>query len=994
MKYYLKYIKYKNKYLSLKGGKIPEIEEHAEPKKKYLPLNYSNHKLILNKKVIKDGKMPIYNLNSNFEYEVNETDILPDIVKNYYLFFKDIININGIEIPFEILFLENSFNIIYKMRELLISDIILPIFKNIIKDEDIILINSINAVIKDNNCDEKIYINDKIDYIELKKQIKDNIYFLNENKLKLDRSLDDNHNEVLQLKSDIGKKIFRKMVLSNDIEKLKNEIKYEYKDDSYMKEVNIYKIKKKTIEKKEFDVEINSINCENQLKMDIDKKISDIINFKSIVNNDTYNENVENEVVKNFILFENIYEKYFNIDFENEICIGISVKPNILNKYIFINKFRELLEILYSESKSEDEIKILILNLYDGRDAFINICDMMELYENTINTSQPITDCRIDGYSININGKKNDNKFKFYIKNEIKLIMELKEFIKHCDIIDNIDGLNNFLKIKTSIIFFASFIGAHLKKITFPKLDNFLFPTNIDNIICNLLNIQTDKLNSRYTDLITEEINTNENNEINKTKIEKIKNKIQKIKNKIEKNKSKLLSRYTRDTLIKKKIDLLYEKLDLLYENESKYTNYNIFNVSNLPNIFKYGNAMFEGNQFPDCVENALLHFVRAIIWDPKSINYNYDFLPDTSIKELKEFVQLIRIGNENTQKIKNEFNKIIQNQDQFRDLYKKTINGINYEIKSNISNFKIFLNFLFGITDSINHKYLNTNIKEIKEDNSIIYIEYKNISYILGFNIYDGHSIVTKNITNPTMLTNYKYINLIYLLSSDYINYKVTKFNIYDNYLQYYIDKNTPFYLIFLLLNKDLYFLSVDDVNSELYLKNIIIKHIDFFKKIFIKIDKSQLKNLISDTELYKSFILGIHNMLQHLTDESELIETINLYLSYLKLFDLKSDIFHIKIDDVLLKKLDIDNNFNNKTLEVSIFDYLCLNYDFDKYNDNSKNKLIEILNELLDNYSGDRNDILNERKLFVIDYQKLIKYPVIIDIKKILLKNGIILV
>ena len=48
-----------------------------------------------------------------------------------------------------------------------------------------------------------------------------------------------------------------------------------------MKEVNIYKIKKKTIEKKEFDVKINSINSENQLKMDIDKKISEIINFKS-----------------------------------------------------------------------------------------------------------------------------------------------------------------------------------------------------------------------------------------------------------------------------------------------------------------------------------------------------------------------------------------------------------------------------------------------------------------------------------------------------------------------------------------------------------------------------------------------------------------------------------------------------------------------------------------------------------------------------------------
>ena len=44
MEYYLKYIKYKNKYLSLKGGKIPEIEDSTDKAtKKYLPLNYSNY---------------------------------------------------------------------------------------------------------------------------------------------------------------------------------------------------------------------------------------------------------------------------------------------------------------------------------------------------------------------------------------------------------------------------------------------------------------------------------------------------------------------------------------------------------------------------------------------------------------------------------------------------------------------------------------------------------------------------------------------------------------------------------------------------------------------------------------------------------------------------------------------------------------------------------------------------------------------------------------
>ena len=855
MNYYLKYIKYKNKYLSLKGGKIPDIE-NAEPKKKYLPLNYSNHKLILNKKVIKDGEMPIYNLNSKFEYEVNETDILPDIVKNYYLFYNDIITINDIQIPFEILFLENSFNIIFKLYELLTSNFILPIFTNIIKDEDIILINSINAVIKDNNCDEKIYINDKIDYIEIKKQIKDNIIFLNKNKL--EKSLDDNHNEVLQLKSEIDKIITEKIILFNDIDNLKYEIKELDKDNPDIKNIRIEKMKEIreiTIIIKELDVEINSINCENQLKMDIDKKISDIINFKSIVNNDTGDENVKNEVVKKFNLFQNIYKKYFNIDSVNDICIGISVKPNILNKYIFINKFRELLEILYSESKTEDEIETQILKLYDGRDAFINICDMMNLYEKTINTNYSITDGLIYKYSKNINDGTNNTKFHFYIKNEIKLIMELKEFIKHCDIIDNTDGLNNFLKIKTSIIFFASFIGAHFNKITFPKLDNFLFPTNIDNIISNLLNINNDDLNSMYIDL------HNKTNIEKPLKIEFIninKNKILEIEHEISDNIEMLNTLYkaTRITISKKQLKLPLDKLKkkwldefkkkypnnskqlrdkyiknrikvynytnqiIQYDNKikelkeineeiiSKYTKYDLFNVDYLPKVFKYGNASFENNNFPDCVESTLLHFVRAIIWDPYKQNYNYDFLPDESNKELKEFVKNLKIGNENTLEIKNEFNNIIQNKDMFRGFYRRSDNGINYEILSNISNFKKFLKYLFNIEFDDNSMYKNPNISNIYENNSKIYIEYYDILCMYVFNIYDGHSKVTKNITNPNILINYAYINLIYLLSSDYINHEITKFNIYEKYIKNYSDKDEklPFYLLFLMLDKDIY--------------------------------------------------------------------------------------------------------------------------------------------------------------------------------------------
>jgi hypothetical protein len=916
MDYYLKYIKYKNKYLLLKGGKIPEIKEHKESKQKYLPLNYSINKLILNKKVIKDGEMPIYNLNSNFEYEVNDTHILPNIVKNYYLFYNDIIRINDNEIPFETLFLENSFNIIFKLYELLTNEYTEIIFKKFvenIKNEDKILIDYFNAIIKDNNCNEEIYnynerissnlLQEKIkyDYILFKKnKLEDNIIFLNKNKLV--ESLDDNHNKVLQLKSEITNKDLRKMILSNDIEKLKNDMKdeelkkYDYNDETrdYIKKVNIHKIKNNTIEKKKLDVEINSIICENKLKMDIDKNISEIIYFKSIVNNDTYDEIVKGyvkiEIEKKITIIKNIYKKYFNMDFYNNTCIGISVKPNILNKYIFINKFRELLEILYSDSNTENEIETQILNLYgNNKEAFINISDMMELYKNAIDSNQYITDDQIQTYSLNINNKTNTEKkikakYNAYINNEIKLIMELKEFIKHCDIFDNTllhscakhacntDGLKDFLKIKTSIIFFASFIGAHFNKLTIPKLDNYLFPTNIDNIISNLLNINNDELNCKYIELYDkiniEEKSKNEFININKNKILDIKSNISyniemlrtlyKITNlssgELKLTSTELKQKYSDifkskyPNPSKKVIDLHkkynknrekihnYENQIISYKNEIKeinkeinlkYTKYDLFNIDYLPKVFKYSLATFQNNIFPDCVESTLLHFVRAIIWDPYKQNYNYDFLPDTSNKELKKFVKNLKIGNENTPEIKNEFNKIIQNKYEFKDFYKRNIDEINYEIKSNISIFKTFLKYLFNIPYDDFNMYTNPNISNIYEDNSKIYIEYYNISYMYVFNIYIGHSKVTKNITNPDILKNYTYINLIYLLSSDYNNHEITKFNIYDKYIKNYSDedKELPFYLIFLMLDKYIYKLRPYE---ELYERNPLyfVKH------------------------------------------------------------------------------------------------------------------------------------------------------------------------
>jgi len=91
MDYYLKYIKYKNKYLELKGGTIPNIKD-TKLKNQYLPLIYSTHTITFNNKVIKNGDGEIYNLTPTFKYEKNN-NVKPNIIntsdyeKNYNIFF-------------------------------------------------------------------------------------------------------------------------------------------------------------------------------------------------------------------------------------------------------------------------------------------------------------------------------------------------------------------------------------------------------------------------------------------------------------------------------------------------------------------------------------------------------------------------------------------------------------------------------------------------------------------------------------------------------------------------------------------------------------------------------------------------------------------------------------------------------------------------------------------------------------------------------------------
>ena len=101
---------------------------------------------------------------------------------NYYLLINSKIRINNLDIPFETLFIDKTFNIVFKLRRLLISKYIIFPFIDLINDEDKLIIESIKTILNENEYDESQFINDK-NYSVLKKQLNESINYLTKNKI-------------------------------------------------------------------------------------------------------------------------------------------------------------------------------------------------------------------------------------------------------------------------------------------------------------------------------------------------------------------------------------------------------------------------------------------------------------------------------------------------------------------------------------------------------------------------------------------------------------------------------------------------------------------------------------------------------------------------------------------------------------------------------------------------------------------------------------------
>jgi hypothetical protein len=327
------------------------------------------------------------------------------------------------------------------------------------------------------------------------------------------------------------------------------------------------------------------------------------------------------------------------------------------------------------------------------------------------------------------------------------------------------------------------------------------------------------------------------------------------------------------------------------------------------------------------------------------------------------------------------------------------------------MDNFKKVINYLFGIldesldyiTDYDTYK-LNPYITNIKIDNKIVNIEYKNIMSILAFYINDGHSSVTiVNATNNKLPT-YKFENIILLLSSNYIIHAITKFNIYNKYLKNYHDI-VPFYLKYLLLDKNLYFIL--DFPNDLDLEHIIINNLDPFIIILDQFENYDLKKILFESKIVDRFIEKTNTKL---FDGELTREYFQKIVKYLKMFNLESDeIFQLKInrkisnffiDTEVYPNIIKHYNFeesNEIFVSVTLIEFYIL--DLVDYQTSIKSKinlLVFIIKELLSEYSEEyKLKIINSRDIecfsFDTDNIKRIIGDVKINILKIFDKDNI---
>lgn len=413
----------------------------------------------------------------------------------------------------------------------------------------------------------------------------------------------------------------------------------------------------------------------------------------------------------------------YSYDKDTKKYLFLSSNPNILHKYSFANKFKELMDILYSPTEDNDvELQNKILRMFgpgpNAEKSYENLSDLYNVFAKRVTSSEILEKYKekfnetfIDILGLRPEfgpGSQGESQVSSYLRQDIEEIKMYKKFIKICDLNPS---FSTTYGIKLSILFFSVYIQNRLSRgyITRGGIPVELYPINKTNFLLNLLgNINYDGS--------------------------------------------------TRDTFARQ-LQIKQKPGTSLREN---LTSQELLFYGQGLKLYDYSNARFQGIQFPNCVENALVQMIKSFCWTERG--YDLEIIRHAK-PEFKDFMQEVftKPNYDNSDDMRDRFAELISVEitDPDKEKFNDDFNSKTYNIKSTYGNFMHFLKRILnglGMSDQdIFQEIKNSNnfiqditIAEQKDSRNTykVNITYKDKLSSL-FEIYNGHSkVIVKSTT------------------------------------------------------------------------------------------------------------------------------------------------------------------------------------------------------------------------------------------------------